>query len=143
MFEWAYSPYLLVFGGAWGPRPYPLSCLQMFLVLMAITKLPPHNADSAASEATGLVWGHLARQVAGPTATSVKLARALVPVYGVTWNRAVRTSDAVGGTNEINRVFCLLRNPPLVRSEYGRLVAFILEAYTYSSLFPPELSEWR
>ena len=116
---------------------------QMCLFVMVITTLPRRNADSAASEAAGLVWGHLARQVADPNATATKLARALVPVYGVTWNRAVITSTAVGGTTEINRVCCLLRNSNLARSEYGRLVAFVLEAYSYSSLFPPEMSEWR
>ena len=115
----------------------------MFLAIMVIAKLPRRIADSAASEAAGMVWGHLARQLAGPTATAAKLARALAPVYGVTWNRSVITSNADGGENEINRVFFLLRNSPLSRSEYGRLVAFMLEAYSYSSLFPPELSEWR
>ena len=116
---------------------------QTFLLVMVITTLPRRNADSDASEAAGLVWGHLARHVVDPNATAAKLSRALVPVYGVTWNRAVITSTAVGGTTEINRVCCLLRNSNLARSEYGRLVAFVLEAYSYSSLFPPEMSEWR
>ena len=103
---------------------------------MTIAKLPRRNADSAAAEGDGLVWGHLARQVAGPTATAGKLALALAPVYGVTWNSAVITSDAVGGTDNINRVCCLLRNsPPLNRSEYVRLGAFLEEAYTAASLF--------
>ena len=53
------------------------------------------NADVAAAEAAGLVWGHLARQVADPTTTAAKLARALDPVYRDTWNRALITSDAV------------------------------------------------
>ena len=71
--------------------------LQMFLFLMVITTLPRRNADPDASQAAGLVWGHLARQFADPNATAAKLARALVPVYGVTWNIAVITSTAVGG----------------------------------------------
>ena len=106
----------------------------MFLFVMAVTTLPRHNVDSAASEAAALVWGHLARQVADPNATAAKLARALAPVYGVTWNRAAITSTAVGGTNEINRILCLLRNSNLVRSEYDRLTAFMLEAYSFSLL---------
>ena len=76
----------------------------MFLVCMTLAKIPLRNADSAASEAAGLVWGHLARQVADHTATAAKLARALAPVYGVTWNRAVITSDSVGWTGGINHV---------------------------------------
>ena len=112
-------------------------------IIMVVTTLPLCNVDSASSEAAGLVWGHLERQVADPDASAAKLARALVPVYGVTWNRAVITSDAVGGTNEINRVLCLLRNSNLVRSEYDRLAAFMLQSYSHSSLFPPEMSEWR
>ena len=136
-------PEFLCYVGLWGPRPYPFACLPLFLVFTTIAKLPRRDADSAASETAGLVWGHLARQVADPTATAAKLARALDPVYGVTWNRAVINSDAVGGTGGINRVFCLLRNSPLVRSAYGRLVAFMMEAYSYSPLFPPEMSERR
>ena len=110
---------------------------------MTIAKLPRRNADSAASEAAGLVWGHLARQVAGPTATASNLARALAPVYGETLNRAVITFDSVGGAIRINHVFFPLRNSPLVRSEYDRLVAFLLEAYSYSAWCPPVMSEWR
>ena len=110
---------------------------------MTIAKLPRRNADSAAAEGDGLVWGHLARQVAGPTATAAKFARALAPVYGVTWNRAVITPDAVGWAGIINHVCCVIRNPHLVRSEYDRIVAFMLEAYSYSSSFPPGMSEWR
>ena len=33
--------------------------------------------------------------------------------------------------------------PPLVRSEYDRLADFMIGAYSYSTLFPPEMSEWR
>ena len=53
------------------------------------------------------------------------------------------TSDAVGGARSINHGFFLLRNPPLIRSEYGRLLAFLREAYSYASLSPPEMREWR
>ena len=80
----------------------------MFFAIMVVTTIPLRNVDSAASEAAGLVWGHLARQVADPDATAAKLARALVPVYGVTWNRAVITSGAVGGLVKLTApsVFC-------------------------------------
>ena len=106
-------------------------------IIMVATTLPLQNVDSAASEAAGLVWGHLARQLAGPSASAAKLARALVPVYGMTWNREVTTSPAVGGANEINRVLCLLRNSNLVRSEYDCLAAFMVQAYSHSSISFP------
>ena len=116
---------------------------MLAIILMAVTKVPLRNADVAAAEAAGLVWGHLARQVEGPTATASKLARALAPVYGVTWNRAAITADAFGGTDNINRVCCLMRNSPLIRSECDRLAALLKEAYTDASLSPPEMGDWR
>ena len=90
-----------------------------------------------------LAWGHLARQVADPEASAANLDQAIVPVYGVSWNRTVITSQAVGGANEINRSPCLLRNSNLARLEYDRLAAFMLQSYSHSSLFPPEMGEWR
>ena len=118
--------------------PIPVFWQTFAFICMVVTKVPLRNADVAAAEAAGLVLGHLSR----PTATSAKLARALVPVYGVTWNRAVITSDAVGGTDDMNCVCCLRRSSPLNRSEYDRSAAFLKEAYTDASLFPPYMDEW-
>lgn len=110
---------------------------------MVVTAAPLHNADAADVEEAGLVWGRLARLVANPGIAAAQLARAPAPVYWVTWNRDVVTPDAVGRTDSINRICCLLRNPPLLRSEYDRLVAFPKEAYSAASILPPELVEWR
>ena len=112
-------------------------------IIMVVTTVPLSNVDSAVAQAAALAWGHLARQVADPEASAAKLAQAIVPVYGISWNRNVITSQAVGGTNEINRVLCLLRNSNLARSEYVRLAAFMKRAYSHSSLFPPEMGEWH
>ena len=106
-------------------------------IIMVATTVPLSNVDPAVAQAAALAWGHLARQVAGPEASAAKLAQAIVPVYGISWNRNVITSQVVGGTNEINRVLCLLRNSNLVRSEYVRLAAFMKRAYSRSSLPPP------
>ena len=105
-------------------------------IIMVATTVPLSNVDPAVAQAAALAWGHLARQVAGPEASAAKLAQAIVPVYGISWNRNVITSQVVGGTNEINRVLCLLRNSNLARSEYARLAAFMKRAYSHSSLFP-------
>ena len=142
-----------------------------FLVSMVATAVPLRNLDTAAAEASGLVWGNLARQVRPPGIPAAQLERALVPLYGVTWNRDVLTPNADGGAGNINvltsnadggagninvltsnadggagnidRFFCLVRNPPLIRSEYDRLVAFLEEAYLTASLLPHGLSGWR
>ena len=103
---------------------------------MGVDTVPPHNANAAAAEASGLVWGHLARKVANPGIAAAQLARALLPVWGATWNRDVVTSDAVGGTNIINSVCCMMRNFSLIRAEYDRVLAFLKEAYADASLSP-------
>ena len=77
----------------------------MFLTaLMDVTTVPLRNADAAAVEAAGLVWFPLARQAANPGIAADQSARALAPVYWVTWYRDSAISDAVGGEGDISRV---------------------------------------
>ena len=68
---------------------------------MVATAAPLRNVDTSDAEEAGLIWGHLARQAL--VIAAAKLARALVPVYGVTWNRDAITSDDVGMEDNINR----------------------------------------
>ena len=85
---------------------------MFFLVSMVLPAVPLRNSDTAAAEAAGLARGRLARHGGTPGNTAAQLERALVPVYGVSWIRDVLTSNAVGGTDNIDRGFCLLRGPP-------------------------------
>ena len=68
---------------------------MLLTAFLGVTAVPLHNAETAAAAAAGLVCAGI---------TAAQLARSSVPVYGVTWNKDVITSDAVGGTDNINRI---------------------------------------
>ena len=95
-----------------------------------VTADPIQNLDATTSEGAGLGREHLAHKIGIPGITAALQARALVPVYGATWNKAMLTTI---GADRINWAFCLLRNSPVRRSEYERIFAVSKEAFVAAS----------
>ena len=82
---------------------------------------------------------NLARQVAPRNSTSAQLAHAAIPVYGVSWEKAVIRHLA---TNRINDILAMMRrSPSSPKKVYGRLAAFTLGDFAASGPFPPEMLE--
>ena len=84
--------------------------------------LPLKNADSATSQAAALVWNNLARQVGLLGSTRAQLLEAVIPVFGIAWNKAVINRLT---TNRINDILTMLRLSELFpRKEYDLLASF-------------------
>ena len=88
--------------------------------------LPVENLDTAAAAAGKVVMEKLNRQLGQRDISARELPQALIPLYGITWNRAVINLVA---KDSINQLFVRLRNSPLPRAEYGRLSSFFKKAY--------------
>ena len=95
----------------------------------------------ARAAAAKLVWGNLARQINSRDATAATLRAAAIAVFGIRWNRSVSTALAA---NRINDVLDLLkRYIPFLAREYDRLSQFLKDSHAASTVFPPDLFEWR
>ena len=103
--------------------------------------LPLKNADSATAHAATLVWNNLARQVSLRGSTRAQLLEAVIPVYGITWNKAVINHLT---TNRINDILTLFRRTELFpRKEYDRMASFMKGGFAAAGSFPPDMLEWR
>ena len=103
--------------------------------------LPLQNADIATAQAATLVRGNLARQVNLRNSARCQLLEAVIPVYGIAWNKAVINHLT---TNRINDILALLRRSEVLqKKEYDRLSSFMLGAYATAGSFPPDMMEWR
>ena len=67
------------------------------------------------------------------------LAHAIIPVYGIAWNRATPTYV---GTNRACRTLGQFRNSHFRQAEYGRMATFLVKAYGEAVVPPPEFHEW-
>ena len=102
--------------------------------------LPVENLDTAAAAAGKVIMGKLNRQLGQRDISARELSRALIPLYGITWNRAVINLVV---KDSINNLFVRLRNSPLPRAEYDRLSTFFKKAYATACSLPPDMVEWR
>ena len=103
--------------------------------------LPLKNADSATAQAAALVWNNLARQVNLRRPTRAQLLEAVIPVYGIAWNKAAINHLA---TNRINDIPTLLRRSEVFpKKECDRLASFMLGAYSAAGSPPPDMLERR
>ena len=110
-------------------------------IVISTIVLPPQNADSATAQAATLVWNNLARQVSLRSSTRAQLLAAVIPVYGVAWNKAVTNHLT---TNRSNDILTLLRRAELFpRKEYDLLASFMKGAFAAAGSFPPDMLEWR
>ena len=69
--------------------------------------IPDVNRDSAVGAAAILIWNNLIRVVSDREAPACRLAEAIKPVYGITWNRAV---IKLVKREVMNDTLCKLRN---------------------------------
>ena len=88
--------------------------------------LPIENLDTAASAAGKVISEKLNRQLGERDISARGLSQALIPLYGITWNRTVINLVV---KDSVNNLFVRLRNSPLPRTEYDRLSAFFKKAY--------------
>ena len=95
------------------------------------------NRDFAVAAAASLVWSNLSRSIAGTLTPAKKIAQAIIPVYGIAWNKAVITQ--LNRAENMDPILCKLRNPLLPRSEYERLANFLNEAFAAVGAIPPNL----
>ena len=114
--------------------------LISFFLLKMSSNLPVENLDAAVAAAASVVLETMSRQVGQRDISARELSHALIPVYGLTWNRAVINCVA---KDSINNLFGRLRNSARPRAEYGRLSAFFKKAYVAACTFPAELGGWR
>ena len=96
--------------------------------------------ELAHTAAATLVVDHLSKVLGAPSLPKSAIAQAVIPFYGVNWNRKIITSITTNRTNyEMGR----RRRSVLPLKEYERLVDFLLQAYLAHGLFPPGMEEWK
>ena len=96
--------------------------------------LPAAKRVSAIRAAASLIWPNMERQISDPLAPAARIIQAIRPIYGIAWNRAVVMQLK---TENMNPVFCKLRNSLLPRPEYDRLANFAKEAFSALGSIPP------
>ena len=102
---------------------------------------PTENRDVAISTAASVVLGKVFAQTSDANTTARQLIQAIMPLYGVSCDRAViRRAD---NKSRIDKLFWPLRNSKLPTAEYGRLGSFFMNAYGAVSPLPGDLSGWR
>ena len=69
-----------------------------------------------------------------------KISHALIPVFGIRWNKKGIT---IIDTREIGRLLCMFRNSNLPRTDYDRVAGLFKLSYFIPAVFLPELEEWR
>ena len=90
--------------------------------------------------AATLVVDHLPKVLGAPSLHKSALVQAVIPFYGVTWNRKILTSITTHRPNyELGR----LKRSEFPKAEYVRLTDFLLQAYQAHGLFPPGTEEWK
>lgn len=100
---------------------------------------PLDNRGAAVGEAAVLIWGNLGRQIRDHAAHARATIPSIIPVYGIAWHRAAMQLVKRETINEITRK---LRNSLLPRQEYGRLDAFLKDAFSDAVAPPPEFLDW-
>ena len=104
------------------------------------TKIPASNVKIAQAAAATLVVDHLSKVLGAPSLPASALTQAVIPFYGVNWNRKILTHIT---TNRMNYELGRLRRPRLPQKEYESLKDFLLQAYSARGLFSPGMEEWQ
>ena len=102
--------------------------------------IPTANIDIAVASAAIIVIDNASRIVGDTKASPQVIREALIPIYGLTWTRAIFARFKQG---RLNGFLAKIRNSSLPRSEYERLASFWKQAYEVDSQFLPEWEEWR
>ena len=103
------------------------------------TKPNPHRLNHAIAAAAQLVLGKISKAAGHPQATPRSLAHAILPAFGIDWNREVIDTVKRG---EINKLLTKLRNSPLPRLHYDRLADLFKTAFLDPFSLIPEWAEW-
>ena len=98
------------------------------------------NRDLSTGAAATLIWGNLARQISCPQTPPNSIAPDIPPVYGIVWKREATKLETAP---RILDVLWKLRNPPLPRTDYGRLSSTLKNAIAASGESPPKLLECK
>ena len=107
---------------------------------MAKNNTRPAHMNLAISAAASLVVGSMNRAANDPKSTARSLAAAILPAFGISWNRDIiqsLTRDAV------NQLLVKLRNSPLPRMHYDKLAGMFETAFCRPYSLIPEWAEWK
>ena len=96
--------------------------------------------EVAQEAAATLVVDHLSKVLGAPTLHKSALIQAVIPFYGVNWNRKILTAIT---TNRLNHELNRLKRADFPAKEYERLADFLLMAYQAHGFFPPGTEEWQ
>ena len=103
-------------------------------------KIRPDHMDLAIAAASALVMESTTKAANRPAASSRSLATAILPAFGISWNRNVTNAVARGW---INNLLVKLRNSPLPRIRYDKLAALFKTAFCKPYSLNPEWDEWK
>ena len=108
---------------------FPSSPFQFSTVkkIMKPRQTPAH-LDLAISAAASLVVGSMNRAADDPKATARILAQAILPAFGIAWNRDTIQSLS---RDVANQLLLKLRNSPLPRLHYDRLADLFKTAFSH------------
>ena len=101
--------------------------------------LTPDHTNQAIAAAS-LVMGSINKAANDPKASARSLPRALVPAFGIAWNKEVTQALP---RDSPNKLLLKLRNSPLPRWHYDRLADLFKAAYAHPYSLIPEWDEWK
>ena len=107
------------------------------------TLIPAANADTASAAAAKIILADVIRTTKKEDASAAFLVKAVLPLYGVVWNRAVIAIVTADPTLSINKLLQHLRSSNFPSNEYKRLAAFFKQAFSAAASFPAELYDWK
>ena len=97
------------------------------------------NRNIAVTSAALIVLNETNKVVANPRASSKELVRAIIPLFGIRWNKEV--CQRVGG-GDITKLLYRLRNSKLPPSSYQRVSDLFNTACSLEGPLPPNWVEW-
>ena len=107
------------------------------------TLIPAANADTASAAAAKIILADVLRVTNREDASAAFLVKAVLPIYGVVWNRAVIAMVTAEPQLSINKLLQRLRSSCFPPGEYKRLATFFKQAFSAAASFPADLLDWK
>ena len=102
--------------------------------------LAPFRMNQATPASASLVMGSINKAANDPEASARSLAHALVPAFGIAWNREIIQSPH---RDSANKLLLEMRNSPLPRLHYDKLADLFKAANANPYSLIPEWAEWK
>ena len=103
-------------------------------------RLQPAHLNQAITAAASLVMDSINKAANDPKATARSLANALVPAFGIAWNKEIIQALP---RDSPNKLLLKLRNSPLPRWHYEKLADLFKAAHAHPYSLIPEWAEWK